>query len=59
MKKHFRKYIIPHQENDFRPHILRGAAVTVFAIIALAAFVFASIHTVILVSSEGFLAAIL
>jgi len=59
MKRHLKKYFIPHEENEHMPHILREAAVTVLALVALAAFVFSSIHTVLLVSSSDFLAAVL
>lgn len=59
MKKHFKKYFIPHEENQHTPHILRETAVTVLALLALAMFVFSSIHTAILVTSSDFLAAVL
>ena len=59
MKRHLKKYLIPHAENEYKPHLLRETAVTILALIALAIFVFSSIHTAILVTSSDFLAAVL
>jgi len=59
MRKHLKKYFIPHSENEYKPHLLRETAVTILALIALAVFVFSSIHTALLVSSSDFLAAVL
>jgi len=59
MRRHLKKYFIPHEENEHKPHILREAAVTIIALIALAGFVFSSIHTVVLLNNSDFLAAVL
>ena len=39
MKKTFKKYFIPHHENEYRPHLLREAAVFTLAGIILFLFI--------------------
>lgn len=49
MKKQLKKYLIPHEENDYKPHLLRPRAIAfvcLVVIVAEAAFVFGSRYIV-------------
>lgn len=59
MRKHLKKHFIPHEENDYKPHFLRGASVAVLTLILFALFFASFIHVSILVSDSDFLAAVL
>jgi len=55
MKKSFKKYFIPHEENDHKPHFLRESAVMVTATVIVILF-FASVVGTYLVKHTNFLA---
>jgi hypothetical protein len=59
MRKHLKKYFIPHEENDYKPHFLQEASVAVTALIVVALFLASFIHVALIVSDKDFLAAIL
>lgn len=42
MKKHIKKYFIPHEENEYKPHFFRGRSMSVF-VFALAVFFISSV----------------
>lgn len=47
MKKRLKKYLIPHKENDYMPHLLRPKAIAfvcLIAVVAEAAFLFGSTY---------------
>ncbi len=58
MKKVFKKYFIPHEENEYRPHFLRKTGVFVLAFIIIFLFLASFFHATIL-TSTNFLATIL
>ncbi len=58
VKQTVKKYFIPHPENEFKPHILRGRAVAVLGVIILLIFLGAVIQTLIVLNTD-ILAAIL
>lgn len=57
MKKTFKKYFIPHEENDHKPYLLREKAVSITATIAVI-LLFASLIGSYVVKNSKFLAAI-
>ena len=52
MKKRARKYFIPHQENDFRPHLLRAGGLLVVAVFVFGALFASNIQRFILRTSD-------
>ena len=59
MRKHLKKYFIPHEENDYKPHFLQEASVAVVALIVVALFLASFLHVGLILSDKDFLAAIL
>jgi hypothetical protein len=59
MRKKLKKYFIPHEGNDYKPHFLQEASVAVTALIVVALFLASFIHVALIVSDKDFLAAIL
>ena len=59
MKSFLKKYFIPHQENNFKPHILQRAAVLTMLFLVLMSFAITNIQALLLVSSNTFLSSIL
>lgn len=57
MKKSFKKYFIPNQENDHKPHFLRERSVLIILAIA-SILLFASVIGTYVVKNSKFLAAI-
>src|SRR3989344_5239355 len=58
MKKVIKKYIVPHEENNFRPHILRAVGVMVLLVLIVGAFFGSQIHRLAL-TAGNFLANVL
>lgn len=58
MKKTFKKYFIPHHENEYKPHLLREAAVFTLAGIILLLFII-PVAAPVLFSRVNFLASII
>lgn len=54
MKNVFKKYFIPHEANDYKPHFLREASVLVLAGIALFAFLFAYSQSMLITRTNIF-----
>ncbi len=52
MKKWFKKYFIPHKENDFKPHLFREAGVLGLLSLVIVAFVAVLSNRVILVRTN-------
>lgn len=59
MRKRLKKYFVPHEENEYNPHLLREAAVLVISVVALAGFAFSVFHVSLLTRDSDFLAAVL
>lgn len=55
--KHFKKYFIPHEENNYKPHLLREASVLFITVLLLTVFVSSGVFVSVL-SKTNFLAAI-
>lgn len=58
MIKILKKYFIPNEDNDYKPHILRRASVSVIAFIALLIFFFGITQTLVLQKTD-FLSAVI
>src|ERR1700745_831876 len=58
MKQVFKKYLIPHEENDYKPHLFREEAITAVLLIVLVIFG-ATVLTKIGVKKSGLGAAVL
>lgn len=59
MRKKLKKYFIPHEENDHKPHFLREANVAVLTVIIAGLFFVSIFHASLLIGNKNFLAAIL
>lgn len=58
MKRLIHRYFVPHEGNNYKPHILQRAAVVMMLILAVFSFTLANIHSLVLVSSDWLLSAI-
>lgn len=59
MRKKLKKYFIPHEENNFAPHLLREVSISVLALVSLVAFLGSAAHVRLFLTNEDFLAAVL
>lgn len=59
MLKNFRRYLIPHEENDHQPHLLRTAFVTKFLLAILLVESFYLVHAYVIFPRSDFFAAVL
>lgn len=59
MRKHIKKYFIPHEENDHKPHIFHEASVLVLAVLILGSFTLTAYEANLVKNDTGFLAAVL
>ena len=55
----FRKFLIPHQENDFKPHALQQAAVVGMMVLILITFTVANLQSVLWTNSNWLVSTIL
>src|SRR3989344_3891663 len=59
MRRHLKKYLIPHWENDFKPHIFRGVSVLVITLLALLLFGLTVFQAALLRRNAEYTAAVL
>jgi hypothetical protein len=59
MKAWFERTFIPHEGNEFQPHVLQKAAVVGMAILVLISFSIANLHSILWFSSEWLVSTIL
>ncbi len=59
MRKHLKNYLIPHDGNDHRPHLLRKTSVVVLGVIILALFGLSLFRGLVVNRSNHFTAAVL
>ncbi|MDO8523406.1 MAG: CAP domain-containing protein [bacterium] len=59
MKAVFKKYFIPHKENDYKPHFFREHIVTGFAAFLLLIFALTLVYSQVFLSNYNFLAQVL
>ena len=59
MRKHLKNYLLPHEGNDHKPHILREVSVIVLVLVAVGAFALSTLQGVVLLRNIDFLAAVL
>src|SRR3989344_8855318 len=58
MRKTIKRYAVPHEENDFRPYLLRAAGIAVLLVLIIGAFFGSQIQRLALTASD-FLASVL
>jgi len=58
MKRVVKKYIVPHKENNFRPHLLRATGISLTLVLIIGVFLTSNVHRLLLKSSD-FIAAVL
>src|SRR3989338_3336151 len=58
MKRIAKKYFIPHHENDFKPHFLRGTSVAIIAFVIAGLFILSLVYSFVFTRTD-FYAAIL
>lgn len=59
MKKHLKQYFVPHEENDHKPHALRGPAILGLALAIVAILGLSALQLQVVTNSERFLASVL
>lgn len=59
MKTHLKNYLLPHEGNDHKPHILREVSIIVLVLVATGAFALSTLQGVMLLRNVDFIAAVL
>lgn len=59
MRRFFKKYFIPHTDNDFRPHILQRAALIGILLFVVVSFTASNLQSLFVISSDWFISTIL
>jgi len=59
MKNTIKKYFIPHEENDYKPHFFREWSVLIVATVIIALFLLGSLFQYILVRNSSMLASVI
>lgn len=59
MRKKLKKYLVPCEDNDYKPHLLEKAGVIVLSIVVIFLFVLSSVQMLLLARHVDFLAAVL
>lgn len=58
-EKYFAKYLLPDEENEFRPHLLREKGVKIVLVFSSMLFVLSLLHANVIVKNTEFIAAVL
>lgn len=59
MRRHLKNYLIPHEGNDHKPHLVREASVLAISLVVVLIFGFSIFQSILIRTSDEFMAAVI